>query len=118
MNQIKYLIYSLLILLVLFSGYLFISVVARQESQSYSLPEVIDVDSGPAISSVGQKLFQQNCQSCHSINKKLIGPALAGVADRGPWTNKSNLYKWIKNPAAFISTTQYTKALQAEYGTI
>jgi cytochrome c551/c552 len=66
----------------------------------------------------GKQIFQQNCQSCHAINKKLTGPALAGIEDRGPWGDRKNLYKWVHNPAAFIPTTPYTKALQAEYGQI
>ncbi len=66
----------------------------------------------------GKQLFQQNCQSCHAIDKKLTGPALRGVMERGPWADKKNLYDWIHNPAAFIPTTPYTKALQAEYGSI
>jgi mono/diheme cytochrome c family protein len=67
----------------------------------------------------GKQIFQANCQSCHAINKKVNGPALAGVMERGPWAeNKDNIYKWVKNPGAFIPTTAYTKALQAEYGQI
>ncbi|NLR58326.1 cytochrome c [Chitinophaga polysaccharea] len=30
----------------------------------------------------GKKLFQARCASCHNVNKKLIGPALAGVENR------------------------------------
>lgn len=48
----------------------------------------------------------------------MTGPALAGVETRGPWGERENLYKWVHNPAAFIPTTPYTKALQAEYGQI
>jgi mono/diheme cytochrome c family protein len=64
----------------------------------------------------GKQLFQQNCQSCHALDKKLSGPALRGVTGRGPWTDRANLHKWVHNPAAFIPTTPYTKALQAEMG--
>ena len=70
------------------------------------------------IAQDGKQLFQQNCQTCHAINKNLTGPALAGVEERGPWTDRENLYKWVHNPAAFIPTTPYTKALQAQYGQI
>jgi cytochrome c551/c552 len=66
----------------------------------------------------GKQLFQQNCQSCHALDKKMTGPALRGVTERGPWGDRKNLYAWIHNPAAFIPTTPYTKALQAEYGSI
>ena len=64
----------------------------------------------------GKTLYQGNCASCHAINKQLTGPALAGVETRGPWTDRANLYKWVKNPAAFIPTTPYTKELQAQFG--
>lgn len=64
----------------------------------------------------GQQLFAANCQTCHAINKVVNGPALAGVTERGPWTERAELYKWIKNPAAYIPTSEYTKALQATYG--
>ncbi|SKA33712.1 Cytochrome c, mono-and diheme variants [Chitinophaga eiseniae] len=30
----------------------------------------------------GKKLFQARCASCHNVNKKLTGPALAGVDER------------------------------------
>ncbi|MBC9912961.1 c-type cytochrome [Chitinophaga varians] len=30
----------------------------------------------------GKKLFQARCASCHNVNKKLTGPALAGVDQR------------------------------------
>ena len=32
----------------------------------------------------GKKLFQARCASCHNVNKKLTGPALAGVEERHP----------------------------------
>jgi mono/diheme cytochrome c family protein len=66
----------------------------------------------------GQQIFSQNCQSCHALDKKLSGPALRGVTGRGPWGDRANLVKWVHNPAVFIPTTPYTKALQAEYGQI
>jgi cytochrome c551/c552 len=63
----------------------------------------------------GKQLFQANCQSCHALNKDLTGPALAGVTERGPWTERSNLYKWIHNSQAFVHTTPYTEALYARF---
>jgi hypothetical protein len=44
---------------------------------------------------------------------------LHDVAQRGPWAeNKENLKKWIKNPAVFISTDPYAKALKEKYGLV
>ncbi len=44
----------------------------------------------------GQKLFKQNCATCHRIDDKMsTGPGLAGVEERVP--SKEWLYQWIKN---------------------
>lgn len=65
----------------------------------------------------GKALFQQNCASCHAANKKLTGPALAGVEDR--WPEKKNLYAWIKNSAAFLKTGDpYANKLYQEYNKV
>ena len=62
----------------------------------------------------GKALFSQNCASCHAVNKNLTGPALAGVEDR--WSEKKNLYAWIKNSAAYLKTGDpYATKLYNEY---
>ena len=47
----------------------------------------------------GEQLYKVNCTSCHAIDKKLIGPALAGVNDK---YSQEWLIKWIKNSAEMI----------------
>lgn len=66
----------------------------------------------------GQQLYANNCASCHALDKQLAAPALRDVESRGPWTERANLHKWVKNPGAFIPTTPYTQALQKQYGQI
>ncbi len=66
----------------------------------------------------GKQLFSQNCASCHAVNKRLTGPALAGLESRGPWGDKKNLYAWIHNPPAFMKTNEYAQSLQKEYQTM
>ena len=62
----------------------------------------------------GKTLFQTNCASCHNVNKKMTGPALAGVEDR--WPDKAKLHAWIKNSAAFLKTGDtYANNLYNEY---
>ena len=61
----------------------------------------------------GKAIFSANCATCHALDKVITGPALRGVNERGPWTNRANLHKWVHNPAAFIPTTEYTKNLAA-----
>ncbi len=48
----------------------------------------------------GEQLYKVNCTSCHAIDKKLIGPALAGVNDK---YSQEWLIKWIKNSAEMIA---------------
>ncbi|HET6244776.1 MAG: c-type cytochrome [Bacteroidetes bacterium] len=63
----------------------------------------------------GQKLFRNNCSSCHTItDAKLIGPGLKGVQDR--WQNKENLYSWIRNAPEFLKTGDpYANQLFEQY---
>ena len=49
----------------------------------------------------GEALYNTNCTSCHMINKKMIGPALAGVNDK---YSQEWLIKWIKNSAELIAS--------------
>jgi cytochrome c551/c552 len=66
----------------------------------------------------GKSLFQQNCQACHALDKRLTGPALRGFEARGPWSDRKALHAWVHNPAAFIAKDPYTQGLKAEYGVI
>ncbi|HUR11959.1 MAG TPA: c-type cytochrome [Flavitalea sp.] len=66
----------------------------------------------------GQQLFQQNCASCHGVNKALTGPALAGLESRGPWSDRKELYKWIHNPPKYMQGDSYTQGLKAQHGNV
>ncbi|MGB1316719.1 MAG: c-type cytochrome [Flavobacteriales bacterium] len=51
----------------------------------------------------GEKLFKQNCATCHRIDdKKMVGPGLAGIEDRAP--DREWIIKWVKGPAALIAS--------------
>ena len=65
-----------------------------------------------AKSQDGQALFTQNCAACHSINKDLTGPPLAGVESR--WSSKELLHLWIKNWNKAVATgDDYAKSMAA-----
>ena len=66
----------------------------------------------------GKTLFQSKCASCHSVFKDMTGPALGGFEQRGPWSDRSQLYKWIRNPEGFMKDNDYTKGLKAKYNTV
>src|SRR5689334_17197470 len=50
----------------------------------------------------GRALFMNNCASCHAVNRKVTGPALAGVQDRVPDPKK--LHAWIRNNQAVLKS--------------
>jgi mono/diheme cytochrome c family protein len=50
-----------------------------------------DIPTDAASISAGGQLFNANCKACHSVTKKVVGPALAGVYDRAPSID------WIKS---------------------
>ena len=120
MNQIKYVLYAVSLLAVVFFCGSFLSkisgsVYAKEET---SMATNMEATAKTVVSSKGKSLFQQNCQSCHALDRRLTGPALRGFTERGPWTDKTNIYAWIKNPAAFMQKDAYTQALKNEYGVI
>lgn len=82
------------------------------------LPGILFLLSTISNAQSGQQIFQQNCATCHALDKVITGPALRGVESRGPWTNRANLHKWVHNPGAFIPTTAYTQELQKTYNQI
>ncbi len=63
----------------------------------------------------GQALFSSNCASCHAVHKRLTGPALEGVEQRGPWKDKAQIHAWVHNPAGYMKTNTYTAGLYKEY---
>lgn len=66
-----------------------------------------------AIAQGGEKLFQQNCASCHKPNKDMTGPSLQGARQR--WIDNSseeNFYLWIQNSGNVIASGDaYAKEL-------
>ena len=119
MNQVKYLAYAFLLILLFASG---ASVIEKLLSTALNSkkPAVSDFvqpnAKGVTINAEGKTVFQGNCQTCHAFDKNLTGPALRGVESRGPWTDRKNLLMWVKNPAGTINKFQYTKDLVVQYG--
>jgi mono/diheme cytochrome c family protein len=49
----------------------------------------------------GMELFKANCTACHAVDRKVVGPALAGVWDR--WDNSDDLVAWVHNSQKLIA---------------
>jgi len=55
-----------------------------------------------ATYATGEKVFKQNCASCHKPDKDMTGPKLKGaVAD---WDGKGDIHLWVKNSQAYIQS--------------
>ena len=67
----------------------------------------------------GKSLFNANCASCHKLNKKMTGPALANVETRlaeEEGLDREWLYAWIKNSAGMIKAGDaYANKIYKEY---
>ena len=62
----------------------------------------------------GHAFFQANCASCHKVDTKLVGPALAGVESR--WPSRDKIHNWVHNSAAVIkSGDPYAVSLYNEF---
>lgn len=66
----------------------------------------------------GKAVFNAKCAACHQIFKNSTGPALGGMEERGPWSDRKKLYSWIHNPAAFMANDPYTQDLKTKYNGI
>lgn len=72
------------------------------------------VERTTAFNQRGQTLFQQNCATCHAVDKDIEGPALATIEDRVK--DKALLYAWIRNsPAVLKSGNPYFTKLYEAY---
>ncbi len=80
-----------------------------------AVPDVAVTDAaGVAKAKAGMDLFKANCTSCHAIDRKVVGPALAGVWDR--WESEDKLIAWVQNNAKLrASGDAYANKIYAEY---
>ncbi len=78
---------------------------AKSISISLVLLFAVTMTSNAQDAKEGAALFKANCSSCHKIDKKMTGPALAGMSERH---SEEWLLKWIKNSGALIASGDET----------
>ena len=116
MKEIKYILHAFLLLLAFIS--VFICLKAFYSSPKPTLKMVLSdrQTAEPTIHSGGKELFQLECGSCHALFRHSTGPSLCGFESRGPWSNRENVYQWIKNPVEFMKKDLYTRELKEGFG--
>ncbi len=63
-------------------------------------PADAPADAGGDVAA-GEALFKANCAACHKLDKKAVGPALRGIADK---YDREWMYKWIHNSSELIAS--------------
>jgi mono/diheme cytochrome c family protein len=121
-TQVSYIISASLILLLYFGVIQIINKLPATNSEPLETGCVSCNDAAvPVFSEAAQKgkmLFLANCASCHTIFKNSTGPALIDFEKRGPWGDRQKLYQWIRNPAVFMESDEYTRNLKKAYGSM
>lgn len=72
----------------------------------------------PKRNGKGAKLFKANCAVCHMpfTDQKLVGPGLAGMAERLPKPGEEWFTAWVlNNEKVLCSGDAYAKKIYAEY---
>lgn len=98
------------------------SAVAQGEAPAATAAATEAAAPSPAVQA-GEKLFKSNCAACHKVDKKSIGPALAGAEKRwianGDFNGKSGrewLNDWVRNSQEVVKGGHpYANKLFNEY---
>jgi cytochrome c2 len=118
-RQVSYITTAHLILGALASGYFIFSTISTTKDRGTEdfcgiQPSVTAPVSENAA--YGKTLFLSKCASCHNIARDMIGPRLSSIMENPQWSDKQQLYKWIRNPEKFMQTNAYTRELRNKYG--
>ena len=74
-----------------------------------------DADIDEAMAEEGELIFKQKCTACHMPDRKLIGPAMAGIYKR---RNPAWVMNMILNPTEMLGKDETAKALLKEYNNV
>jgi mono/diheme cytochrome c family protein len=80
-----------------------------------AVPDVAATDAaGVERAKAGMALYKANCTACHAIDRKVVGPALAGVWDR--WESEEKIVAWVQNSSKLIASGDaYSNKIFNEY---
>lgn len=76
------------------------------------IQDLVLSDLDESLAAQGEKLFSGTCAACHKMDKRYVGPALAGVTVR---RSPEWIMNMIMNPAEMTQKDETAKALLGEY---
>lgn len=116
MKELKYIFHAFLLLLAGISVFICLKTFYSTQKQ---IPGIVLTDQQRVESNAfsrGKQLFQLKCAACHILFSHSTGPSLCGFESRGPWSERENVYQWIKNPTEFMKKDQYARELKEAFG--
>ena len=116
MKEIKYILHAFLLLLAFIILFICLKAIISIKMPESQMVLNDQVKAEVNAFSKGKLLFQSKCGACHVPGRHFTGPNLCGFEERGPWTEKENIYQWIKNPAEFMKKDPYTIELKEGFG--
>ena len=116
MKEIKYIFHAFLLLLAFITAFICLKAFYSAPGQGPQMVLIDQQTTQPTIYSKGKLLFQSKCASCHILARHATGPDLCDFESRGSWSERQNVYQWIKNPVEFMKRDQYTTELRAGLG--
>jgi len=123
-RQINYVIQGFLIALLIPATVFIVKQISSSALLQQNSSIVIDYNVTPKLdvlsvaAAKGRIHFMQKCATCHNLFKDQTGPSLIGFEERGSWSNRQNLYDWIRNPTAFMKKNAYARKLKEQYGSM
>lgn len=82
-----------------------------------STSQAQEISTEPAAIQAGAALFNANCKTCHRVDQKLVGPALAGIEERAPSIDWIKAF--VKNSAGLIASgDEYANKIYNEYNKV
>ena len=117
-KEVNYVLHGFLLTLVVigafkFGGYLLSIPPPDEPKEVASNTETVTEPKLSPLAITGKTIFLNNCASCHSLTKEVVGPMLQNVSQR---LEKKVIYAWIRNPAAVLkSGDPYFNALFKKY---
>jgi len=120
-RQANYILLATVHLLFIFAGYFLLKTIFQQNTKKpepgFVIVEPRSTRLSPSAAN-GKELFMSKCASCHAIFKDMTGPGMMGFENRGPWSDRKNVYEWVRNPSAFMAKNAYARSLNKQYGSM
>jgi mono/diheme cytochrome c family protein len=122
-SQVNYIIYAALILFAVGSMSLAIQKIPfastdEKSEEVFSGTKARYSHTFSEVAEIGKIIFMSHCAACHNLYKDGTGPSLLGFENRGPWSERKNLYEWIRNPGAFMEKNSYARSLKEKFGSM